>query len=72
MKTAGRRQHHHVTLDGKTKDDCRVWIQFLQEDHLQVVCRPFVDLSISLTAEEIRFRTDASGNETYGLGCVLI
>ena len=70
MKTAGKKQHHHVNLDAETKDDCKVWLDFLQEENVSSVCRLFVDLSLSLKADEIMFYSDASTGESNGIGCV--
>ena len=68
-KTNGLKQHHHVTVDSEMKLDCDVWIDFLQNDP-KSVCRPFVDLSESLKADEIAFFSDAAGKTGGGIGCI--
>ena len=48
------KQHHHVKLDREFKDDCRMWVQFLEsnpdtagETSTYTTCRPFVDLAVT-------------------------
>ena len=63
------KQHHHVRLDKEFRDDCQMWINFLEEagfDKSQL-CRPFLDLHIFETSEQLGFFTDASGK--IGFGC---
>ena len=50
------------------KSDCRIWKEFL--DQPSSVCRPFIDFTTVLTADELDFFTDASGSEKLGFGCV--
>ena len=65
------RKHHHITLDAEFKRDCQVWKEFLSDSKNGVtVCRPMVDLSTCLTAQEIFFYSDASAGEHRGMGCV--
>ena len=61
------KQHHHVYLDSEFKSDCHVWIQFLTHNKEQVLCRPFIDLEMFATSDELDFFTDSSG--TIGYGC---
>ena len=52
------------------RTDTKVWLKFLKGDPM-AVCRPFVDLSKSLVADQIFFFTDAAGSKTKeGIGCV--
>ena len=39
------KQHHHIRLDWEFKQDCKVWLDFLQEDYYNkpVIFRPMVD-----------------------------
>ena len=66
----GRRlkQHHHMYLDKEFRDDCKVWLEFLDQeaDRQRVLCRPFLDLDMFSTSEELNFYTDASGKISYG------
>ena len=64
------KRHHHVNIDRKFKEDCQIWIQFLQLSEAQVLCRPFTDAEAFKTAQEIDFYTDSSQSRTKGFGCV--
>ena len=61
---------HHVRLDQEFKNDCQVWIDFLNSGHISTIFRPFVDLKKVTMATELNFYTDASKNENFGFGCV--
>ena len=66
------KQHHHVKLDDEFKQDCRVWLNFLDENMERMVCRPMVDiLGIPATSDEICFYSDASTAKNLGFGCLL-
>ena len=65
------KKHHHIKLDAEFKGDCQVWREFLDTNIYAKVCRPFVDLSFKLTAEQLNMYSDASGNEKYGIGSYL-
>ena len=60
------KQHYHINLTQEFKDDCKVWIKFLDADIPVAVCRPFIDFSISKTATELDFYMDSSANELLG------
>ena len=65
--------HHHVRLDSEFKSDCKVWIQFLDQDSelASIVNRPMIDiLSPDLTSSDITFYSDASASSTLGFGCL--
>ena len=62
--------YHHVKLDREFKEDCKVWLRFLDERTIQSVSRPFVDLSQTISAEEIGFSTDSAGGALLGFGCL--
>ena len=65
------RQHHHVRVDQEFCKDCQVWIQFLGSQDKEVpisVCRPFVDFTVQLTAQELDLYTDSSVNQRLGFG----
>ena len=64
------RQHHHVRLDNEFKNDCRVWLKFLDSKLTSVVKRPMIDLKRVLSAREIRFYSDASATINLGFGCI--
>ena len=66
----GLRSYHHVKVNQEFKEDCKVWIDFLT-DGKETFCRPFIDLSVKIAAEQLDFSTDASENlEDGGFGCV--
>ena len=62
--------YHHISLDAEFRSDCRVWQNFL-ESGSTAVCRPFVDLSEVVQAEDLFFFTDSSANQDLGMGAVL-
>ena len=63
------KQHHHININGEFKEDCRMWIEFLEtsDDNRQQLCRPFLDLHMFETSRELDFSSDASGK--IGFGC---
>ena len=62
--------HHHVRLDSEFKQDCRMWVRFLELPlNYLAVARPFVDLSSDKNAVNLQFFSDASLAETKGFGC---
>ena len=69
--TAGLKSHHHIRIDGEFKSDCRMWLQFLSEDRMNAVCRPFTDFSKVLHAVDINFSSDVARSEFLGFGCVM-
>ena len=73
-KTKNLRQHHHVTLDSEFKSDCKIWTEFLMQadEQPEMLCRPFVDLSLELQAEEIDLYTDSSANLDLGFGGIFM
>ena len=64
------KQYHHVRLDKEFRNDCRVWIEFLNTDLAHVVNRPMLDLSKVISASEIQFYSDASAARKLGFGCI--
>ena len=60
--------HHHVSLDQEFRSDCEMWLVFLNNPTL--FARPWIDfLSLTCTAEQLNFQTDASKNPDLGFGC---
>ena len=55
--------HYHVNINAEMKEDLRVCKNFLQEP--VVYCRPFIDYTEILSADDIDLYTDASGK----IGC---
>ena len=51
--------HHHIRVNSEMRDDLSMWITFLQ--HPSVYCRPFLDFTNFLVADEVDLYTDASG-----------
>ena len=67
-KTANLKPHHHVSLDGKFRRDCSMWLYFLCSEDVSLFCRPFVDYDNTTSAAELGFFTDSSANEKLGFG----
>ena len=65
------KKYHHVRIDAEMKQDCRMWLQFLEDSPITLVLnRPFLDLHIFETLETLNFYTDSSANEDLSFGCV--
>ena len=60
------REYHHVKIDQEFKNDCTVWVTFLQDEEMLTLCRPFIDLNKFETSETLRFYSDASGKIGFG------
>ena len=60
------KQHHHVRISEEFKNDCRMWMKFLQENETTALCRPFIDIGQTEFAHQLNFYTDASGAIGYG------
>ena len=64
------KQHHHIKLNREFKEDCAMWIDFLnQKDTRLAVLRPFADLSDDRNAVSLQFFSDASLSVKKGFGC---
>ena len=59
--------HHHIRVNAEMRDDLRMWLTFLY--HPTVFCRPFLDFSKILIADEIDMYSDASGKIGMGAIC---
>ena len=60
------KSHHHIKLDKEFKEDCRVWLDFLDSSPIDTtVCRPWVDFSPS-DVTILDFYSDASGSKSKG------
>lgn len=57
----GLKQHHHLKVDEELREDLTIWKEFLKLK--ESLCRPFIDFSITLLAEDLDFYTDASLSE---------
>ena len=58
---------HHVRVNTDMKKDLAVWCEFLQNP--DIFCRPFIDYTHTLTADDIDLYTDASGSIGMGGIC---
>lgn len=66
-KMRGLRKHHHLRVDKEMKADMKTWLSFLQMD--EAVCRPFLDFTTVLHADQLRFFTDgALDDDRIGVG----
>ena len=61
------KQHHHVSIDKEFKNDCAMWVMFL--NHQAMVNRKFTDLDQSRTYTDVSFFSDSSRNPDLGFGC---
>ena len=59
--------YHHIRVNSEMKEDLNMWLTFLQ--HPSVFCRPFLDFSKFLVADEINMYSDASGKIGMGAIC---
>ena len=63
---------HHVRLDKEFKNDSKIWLECLTNEHLeQVVNRQMVDFTTIRMAKQIKFFSDASAGFELGYGCIL-
>ena len=58
--------HHHIRINAEMRADLNMWLTFLK--HPSVYCRPFLDFSEFLMADEIDMYSNASG--TIGMGAI--
>ena len=64
------KKHHHLRIDKEFKEDCKVWLNFLDHNMIDAVCHPYVDLTINKKARVLNFYTDASASKLKGgFGC---
>ena len=68
-KGSSLKLHHHVNLDAEFRQDCQMWITFL-ESHRKGICCPFCDMEEKLNAEQLDFYSDAAKGAELGLGAV--
>ena len=63
--------HHHIYLDSEFRQDCQMWLAFLQDvPDMVKYCRPFVDMAETVVATELGFHTDSSTSKILGFGGV--
>ena len=62
------KKFHHVSLDDEFRNDCKTWLKFLTNHTGLGIARPYMDMSITLIAEEIDYFSDASAAEDKGFG----
>ena len=62
-------QHHHVRLDREFKEDCKVWINFLEHTSVGIM-RPFIDLNTVLNADILDWYTDSAKGPRLSFGGV--
>ena len=60
--------HHHVYIDAEFQQDCKVWLQFLDQNNLLRYCRPFTDVNAVTDTVDLGFYTDSSVNARLGFG----
>ena len=59
--------HHHIRVNAEMRDDLKMWLTFIR--HPSIFCRPFLDFSSFLVADEIDMYSDASGKIGMGAYC---
>ena len=55
--------HYHIRVNSEMKADLNTWKKFLMEP--TVYCRPFIDFSKKLYADDLDWYTDSSGKIGY-------
>ena len=58
--------HHHIRVNAELRGDLMMWLTFLQ--HPNIFCRPFMDFSATLVADQINMFSNASG--IIGMGAI--
>ena len=59
--------HHHIRVNNEMREDLSMWLTFLL--HPSVFCRPFLDFSSWIIADEVDMYSDASGKIGLGALC---
>ena len=64
--------YHHVNLNKNFRSDCEVWIQFLNIAVVDktLLCRPFMDMNVFTSSDQINFSSDASASPDLGMGAI--
>ena len=65
--TGNDKPHHHIRVNNEMREDLTMWLSFLK--HPTVFCRPFMDFSQFIVADEIDMYSDASGKLGMGAIC---
>ena len=58
--------HHHIRVNSEMRQDLLMWAAFLEQPN--IFCRPWMDFSTMLVADEIDMYSDASGK--IGMGAI--
>ena len=58
---------HHIKLNEEFKGDLKMWMTFLENSEMKLLCCPFTDQQAELYARDIGFYSDSSS--IIGLGC---
>ena len=66
------KQFHHIRLDREFIEDCKVWLNFLEEysNSYSNLCHPFIDLNKTIEAETLNFYSDSLASEKLGMGTI--
>ena len=68
VRNLSLKPYHHINLDREFRNDCKVWLKFLNGGNVEDYCRPFMDLKSVTQAEEVGFYTDSSAGAMLGFG----
>ena len=60
--------HHHVRFMGELRSNMVMWFSFLSEP--TIFSHPFIDFETTLTPEQTKMFSDASGNFSLGFGAI--
>ena len=64
------KQHHHMNLSKDFIADCKMWMEFLQDDERIALCQPFVDVNGFSDANQLNFYSDSSANKLLLMGAI--
>ena len=62
--------HYHICMDHEFRFDCEIWRTFLSNYRSLAVCRPMVDLEVTIQVNQLNFYSDTSANEFLGFGAI--
>ena len=65
--SSSMKPHYHINITREIKKDLGIWMEFLMNPI--IYCRPFIDYSYTLMANDLDWYTDASGTRGFGGYC---
>ena len=64
------KQYYHVSVSQDFRDDCAMWLLFLQHALSRILCRPFLDLELESSSSRLDKYSDTSQAENLGFAVV--